>query len=43
MPFFKFEGQRLAYTEFGGGPAAMTRRRRARTHRAQLAGVEPRR
>ena len=25
MPFFKVEGQRLAYTEFGGGPAAVTR------------------
>src|SRR5580700_10156477 len=24
MPFFKYEGQRLAYTEFGGGPAAVT-------------------
>ena len=24
MPFFKFEGQRIAYTEFGGGPAAVT-------------------
>ena len=24
MPFFKFNGQRLAYTEFGGGPAALT-------------------
>jgi pimeloyl-ACP methyl ester carboxylesterase len=24
MPFFKFEGQRIAYTEFGGGPAALT-------------------
>jgi pimeloyl-ACP methyl ester carboxylesterase len=24
MPFFRFEGQRLAYTEFGGGPAALT-------------------
>jgi pimeloyl-ACP methyl ester carboxylesterase len=24
MPFFKFEGQRLAYTEFGGGPAVLT-------------------
>jgi pimeloyl-ACP methyl ester carboxylesterase len=23
MAFFKFEGQRLAYTEFGGGPAAV--------------------
>src|ERR1700722_3143963 len=24
MPSFDFEGQRLAYTEFGGGPAALT-------------------
>jgi pimeloyl-ACP methyl ester carboxylesterase len=24
MPFFKYEGQRIAYTEFGGGPAAVT-------------------
>src|SRR5271155_819978 len=24
MPFFSFEGQRVCYTEFGGGPAAMT-------------------
>ncbi len=24
MAFFKFEGQRIAYTEFGGGPAALT-------------------
>jgi len=24
MPYFKFEGQRLAYTEYGGGPAALT-------------------
>jgi pimeloyl-ACP methyl ester carboxylesterase len=24
MPFFELEGQRLAYTEFGGGPAAVT-------------------
>jgi pimeloyl-ACP methyl ester carboxylesterase len=23
MPFFKYEGQRIAYTEFGGGPAAV--------------------
>src|SRR5271155_192745 len=23
MPFFRFEGQRLAYTEFGGGPAEL--------------------
>ena len=35
MPFFKFEGQRFAYTEFGGGPAAVTAARRARAHRAQ--------
>src|ERR1700730_6039693 len=25
MPFFKYEGQRIAYNEFGGGPAAVTR------------------
>ncbi len=24
MPFFSHEGQRIAYTEFGGGPAAVT-------------------
>jgi pimeloyl-ACP methyl ester carboxylesterase len=24
MPSFRFQGQRLAYTEFGGGPAAVT-------------------
>ncbi len=24
MPFFEFDGQRIAYTEFGGGPAALT-------------------
>ncbi len=24
MPFFKLDGQRLSYTEFGGGPAALT-------------------
>jgi pimeloyl-ACP methyl ester carboxylesterase len=24
MPYFKYEGQRIAYTEFGGGPAAVT-------------------
>jgi pimeloyl-ACP methyl ester carboxylesterase len=24
MPFFKVDGQRIAYTEFGGGPAAVT-------------------
>jgi pimeloyl-ACP methyl ester carboxylesterase len=35
MPFFKVEGQRLSYTEYGGGPAAVTgsgvRGRTART------------
>jgi pimeloyl-ACP methyl ester carboxylesterase len=25
MPSFKYEGQRIAYSEFGGGPAAVTR------------------
>ena len=38
MPFFKYEGQRIAYTEFGGGPAAVTagggRGRTARSARA---------
>jgi pimeloyl-ACP methyl ester carboxylesterase len=24
MPFFTYEGQRIAYTEYGGGPAAVT-------------------
>jgi pimeloyl-ACP methyl ester carboxylesterase len=24
MPFFSFDGRRIAYTEFGGGPAAVT-------------------
>ncbi len=39
MSSFKFEGQRIAYTEFGGGPAAVTPaggaggRRRARRDR----------
>jgi pimeloyl-ACP methyl ester carboxylesterase len=35
MPFFTYEGQRIAYTEYGGGPAAVTgsgaRGRTART------------
>lgn len=38
MAFFEVEGQRLAYTEFGGGPAAVTdggtRGRTARSRRA---------
>ena len=24
MPFFPFQNQRIAYTEYGGGPAAVT-------------------
>ncbi len=39
MPFFKYEGQRLAYTEFGGGPAAVTSDGRARAHREERAGA----
>src|SRR3977135_4017010 len=39
MPSFQFEGQRLAYTEYGGGPAAVTpagaRGRTARSAPAQ--------
>lgn len=39
MPTFEFEGQRIAYTEYGGGPAAVTERgtrgRTARSSRAQ--------
>jgi pimeloyl-ACP methyl ester carboxylesterase len=35
MPFFKFDRHRLAYTEFGGGPAAVTARgARGRTARS---------
>jgi pimeloyl-ACP methyl ester carboxylesterase len=38
MPFFEFDGQQLAYTEFGGGPAAVAegglRGRTARSARA---------
>ncbi len=42
MPFFKFEGQRLAYTEFGGGPAAMTAGgTRGRTARSAPANTRP--
>ena len=39
MAFFKFEGQRLAYTEFGGGPAAVTAAGvRGRTAKSATAG-----
>jgi pimeloyl-ACP methyl ester carboxylesterase len=42
MPFFKFEGQRLAYTEFGGGPAAVTAAGgRGRTARSAAATPRP--
>jgi len=39
MPYFKVDGQRLAYTEFGGGPAEVTSGgRRGRTARSAPAG-----
>jgi len=39
MPFYKFEGQRIAYTEYGGGPAALTAGGvRGRTARSAPAG-----
>ncbi len=42
MPFFKYEGQRLAYTEFGGGPAAVTvGGGRGRTARGAPANTRP--
>jgi pimeloyl-ACP methyl ester carboxylesterase len=42
MPFFKFEEQRIAYTEFGGGPAAVTANgSRGRTARSAPAGDRP--
>jgi pimeloyl-ACP methyl ester carboxylesterase len=42
MPFFKYEGQRLAYTEFGGGPAAVTPAGgRGRTARSAGANARP--
>jgi pimeloyl-ACP methyl ester carboxylesterase len=42
MPFFKVEGQRLAYTEFGGGPAAVTGEGvRGRTARSAPATSRP--
>ncbi len=42
MPFFTFEGQRIAYTEFGGGPAAVTAAgRRGRTARSAPATGRP--
>jgi pimeloyl-ACP methyl ester carboxylesterase len=42
MPFFKVEGQRLAYTEYGGGPAAVTGTgARGRTARSAPASGRP--
>jgi pimeloyl-ACP methyl ester carboxylesterase len=42
MPFFKFEGQRLAYSEYGGGPAAVTKAGvRGRTARSAAASSRP--
>jgi pimeloyl-ACP methyl ester carboxylesterase len=42
MPTFEFEGQRLAYTEYGGGPAALTPSGgRGRTARSAPAGSRP--
>jgi pimeloyl-ACP methyl ester carboxylesterase len=42
MPSFEFQGQRLAYTEFGGGPAAMTAAgARGRTARSAPALARP--
>ncbi len=42
MPFLKFQGQRLAYTEFGGGPAAVTPAGgRGRTARSAPANGRP--
>src|ERR1700689_2217821 len=42
MAFFKFEGQLIAYTEFGGGPAALTPRGgRGRTAKSAPANGRP--
>jgi pimeloyl-ACP methyl ester carboxylesterase len=42
MPFFKYEGQRIAYTEFGGGPAEVTAGGgRGRTARSAPATARP--
>jgi pimeloyl-ACP methyl ester carboxylesterase len=42
MGSFKFEGQRIAYTEYGGGPAAVTETGgRGRTARSSQAGSRP--
>jgi pimeloyl-ACP methyl ester carboxylesterase len=42
MPVFEFEGQRIAYTEFGGGPAAVTEDGvRGRTAKSATAAGRP--
>ncbi len=42
MASFDFEGQRIAYTEYGGGPAAVTESgKRGRTARSSSAGERP--
>ncbi len=42
MPTFQFEGQRIAYTEYGGGPAAITAAGgRGRTARSSSAAGRP--
>jgi pimeloyl-ACP methyl ester carboxylesterase len=42
MPSFRYQGQRIAYTEFGGGPAAVTSGGgRGRTARSSLAHDRP--
>src|SRR3984957_1210589 len=42
MADFQFEGQRIAYTEYGGGPAAVTEAgARGRTARSSRAGARP--
>jgi pimeloyl-ACP methyl ester carboxylesterase len=42
MPHFMFEGQRIAYTEYGGGPAAVTSSGgRGRVARSAPAGTRP--
>ena len=42
MPSFKFEGQRIAYTEYGGGPAAVTAAgERGRTAQSAAASSRP--
>src|SRR5205807_6654536 len=42
MSSFRFEGQRIVYEEFGGGPAAVTAAgARGRTARSAAAGARP--